>query len=162
MTRSTALIALGSNLGDRSAHLSAALDAIAQLPDTAIIATSSIHETDPVGPPGQGPYLNAVCRIETAIEPRELLETLLDIERSRGRDRDQEQRWGSRTLDLDLILYADRVIDEPGLTLPHPRLHERAFVLDPAAEVASELVVPTLGCSIADLVQRLRASAPVS
>ena len=159
MDGESALIALGSNLdsdaGNRAAHIAAGFAAIAALPRTAVVDVSSVHETDPVGPPGQMRYLNAAARVVTGLPPRELLETLLEIERSRGRDRVDEARWGPRTLDLDLLIYADRVIDEPGLTVPHPRLHERLFVLAPASEIACEMRVPGAGATIGELLERL-------
>jgi len=160
----TALIALGSNLdshlGDRAAHLRAGFDGIAALPGTALIDASGTHEPEPVGPPGQQRYLNAAARVETALSPRTLLAGLLAIELSRGRDRGAEPRWGPRTLDLDLLLYGDRVIDEPGLTVPHPRLHERPFVLEPASEIASGMVAPGHGATIGELLARLRRLDP--
>ena len=140
-----AWVALGSNVGDRAAHLAYALDAIVRVPGVQRVRRSSIHETDPVGPPGQGPYLNAVAEIETTLAPRVLLAALLAIERERGRDRTQEVRFGPRTLDLDLLAWGDAVpggpaaIDVPGLTVPHPRMHARAFVLEPLAELAPSL-----------------------
>ncbi|MEQ8769948.1 MAG: 2-amino-4-hydroxy-6-hydroxymethyldihydropteridine diphosphokinase [Phycisphaerales bacterium] len=140
-----AAIALGSNLGDRTKHLDAGVLAIAELETTRTMALSEYVETDPIGPAGQGAYLNAAMVIETSLEPRALLDAMLDIERANGRDRDREERWGPRTLDLDLLLYANRVIDEPGLTLPHPRMHERMFVLGPLAQIAPGLEVPGRG-----------------
>ncbi len=155
----TACVALGSNLGDRRAHIAAATEAIASLPKTRLVAASMIHETPPVGPPGQDHYLNACLRIQTALAPRNLLDALLAIERERGRVRDPEHRWGPRTLDCDLVLYADRTIDEPGLTVPHPRLHERLFVLKPLAEVAADLRVPGHDATVAQLLDALLRSA---
>ena len=137
-----AWVALGSNVGDRAAHLAHAFEAIARVPGVRRVRRSSVRETDPVGPPGQGPYLNAVAEVETTLAPRALLLALLAIERERGRDRTQEVRFGPRTLDLDLLAWGDAVpggpaaIDVPGLTVPHPRMHARAFVLEPLAELA--------------------------
>ena len=137
-----AYVALGSNVGDRAAHLAAARAAMAALPGTVVVATSRVVETDPVGPPGQGPYLNAVDVVRTTLAPRVLLEALLAIERTRGRDRSRELRHGPRTLDLDLLAYGDAVpggparIEAPALQVPHPRMHERAFVLVPLSDVA--------------------------
>lgn len=148
---------MGSNLGDRAALLEAAAAAIASLPLTSPLARSRTIETQPVGPPGQGPYLNAVILVSTALPPRELLDQLLGIERAHGRQRGPGQRWGPRTLDLDLLLYGDRTIDEPGLEVPHPRLHERAFVLIPLAEVASGWPVPGAGATVGRLLERLEA-----
>ena len=167
-----AAIALGSNLdsppplefspGDRAAHLAAARAAIAKLKGTVLLSASKNHETEPVGnAPGQdagGMYLNAAVTIETTLSPRQLLDALLEIERTRGRDRAKEERWGPRTLDLDLLLYADRVIDEPGLVVPHPRLAERRFVLEPLAEVAWEWKVPGVLKSVGELLAELARS----
>ncbi len=152
-----AAIALGSNLGDRTRHLDAGVLAIAEFEGTRTMALSEYIETDPVGPAGQGAYLNAAMVVETSIKPRALLDALLEIERANGRDRDAEQRWGPRTLDLDLLLYADRVIDEPGLTIPHPRMHERMFVLEPLMQIAPGLDVPGRG-TVRDLHATLRAA----
>jgi len=121
-----AFIALGSNLGDRVAHLAAARDGIAALPDTRVVATSDVEETAPIGPAGQGPYLNQMLEIETALAPVALLDALLDIERTRGRLRDGT-RWTARTLDLDLVLYGDVEVRSPRLVVPHPELPNRAF-----------------------------------
>lgn len=144
--RARAYVALGSNLGDRAGALLTARVALARRADTHVMAASRIWETEPVGPPGQGEYLNAVLVVETTLGARDLLERMLDIERGAGRDRPGESaRWGPRILDLDLLIYADEHIDEPGLEVPHPRLHERTFVLEPLCEVAPELVHPTLG-----------------
>jgi 2-amino-4-hydroxy-6-hydroxymethyldihydropteridine diphosphokinase len=115
-----------------------------------VVRRSTVHETDPVGPPGQGPYLNAVAELATSLSARQLLATLLDIERARGRDRAAEVRFGPRTLDLDLLAWGPatpggRSIDVPGLQVPHPRMHERRFVLDPLAEIAPEVASRAVG-----------------
>jgi 2-amino-4-hydroxy-6-hydroxymethyldihydropteridine diphosphokinase len=133
-----AFVGLGSNLGDREATIRSA---VAQL-DVARVST--LRETDPVGLLDQPRFLNGVAELETELPPRALLERLLEVERSLGRTR-EGPRFGPRTIDLDLLLYDDAVLDEPGLTLPHPRLHERAFVLEPLAELAPDLVVPGRG-----------------
>ncbi|MEZ6233532.1 MAG: 2-amino-4-hydroxy-6-hydroxymethyldihydropteridine diphosphokinase [Phycisphaerales bacterium] len=156
-----AAIALGSNIqtpeATRRSHLDAAIRALEDPPRTRVIAASEPIETEPVGPAGQGPYLNAAAILETTLSPRGLLARLLEIERSRGRDRAAEQRWGARTLDLDLLLYDDLVIDEPGLTIPHPRMRDRRFVLEPLAAIAPEWIVPGVGATVAALLERLAA-----
>lgn len=133
---------MGSNLGDRRGFIEAALRDIGALAGTRVLACSGLIETDAVGPGAQGAYLNGAARLETTLPPRELLTALLAIEAAHGRDRAGEPRWGARTLDLDILLYGERIIDEPGLSVPHPRLHERAFVLIPLAQIASDLVLP--------------------
>lgn len=150
-----AAIAIGSNLGDRVAHMRFALDALARLPSTQLLAASNLLETEPVGDVPQGRYLNAAALVLTRLAPRELLAHLLALERQRGRERSVGTRWGPRTLDLDLLVFGDRVIDEPGLTVPHPRLRERRFVLEPLACVAPDLRVPPDGATAAELLARL-------
>jgi len=141
-----AAIGLGSNLGDRAAHLDAARRELATLGE--IVATSSVYETAPVGGPDQGPYLNAVVVLDTELPARRLLEECLAIEAAAGRQR--RERWGPRTLDLDLLVYGAETIDEPGLTVPHPRMRERRFVLDPLAEAWPGATLPD-GTAVADL-----------
>ena len=138
-----AYIALGANLDDPLGQLRAALDAVAALPDSRMLRTSSFYRTAPVGAPGQPDYLNAVAALETGLAPDDLLAALLEIEHDFGRRR--EYRNAPRTLDLDLLLYDDAVIDRPHLQIPHPRLHLRAFVLVPLAEIAPELRLPGRG-----------------
>jgi 2-amino-4-hydroxy-6-hydroxymethyldihydropteridine diphosphokinase len=133
-----AYVGLGANLGDREGTIRAA---VAELPG--VVAVSTLRETDPVGVTEQPRFLNGVVALETELSPRELLDVLLAVERRLGRER--RERWGPRTIDLDLLLYGDEVIDEDGLTIPHPRLHERRFVLEPLADLAPKLVVPGLG-----------------
>ena len=142
-------ISLGSNLGDRRAHLEYAIDAL-QL-DLTDIAVSSFVETEPVGVgPEHGAYLNAAIVGRTQLTPRILLERLLEIEEERGRARPY---WmAPRTLDADLVLYGDSVIEEDGLTVPHPRFRERAFVLQPLAEIAPDMIDPVTGKRIAELL----------
>lgn len=146
-------MALGSNLGERQGHLQAAVDALARLPDSDWLACSRVYETAPVGGPEQGAYLNAVVRLRTRLPARALLERLLAIERERGRVRGLE-RWQARSLDLDLLLYGDRVLDEPGLSVPHPRLPERLFVLLPLCEVAAGERDPRSGETFDALARR--------
>jgi 2-amino-4-hydroxy-6-hydroxymethyldihydropteridine diphosphokinase len=142
-----AYVGLGANLGDREETIRAA---VAELPD--VVAVSPLRETDPVGVTDQPQFLNGVAALETELAPRELLDVLLAIERRLGRER--RERWGPRTIDLDLLLYGDEVIDEDGLKIPHPRLHERRFVLEPLADLAPQLVVPGLG-GVEDLLAEL-------
>jgi 2-amino-4-hydroxy-6-hydroxymethyldihydropteridine diphosphokinase len=129
-----AFVALGSNLGDREARLDAAIAALRTTPGIAALEVSRLYESEPVGPPGQGPYLNAVARFESDLEPRALLERLLVIEAAAGRRR-SATRNEARVLDLDLLLHGETRLAEPDLVVPHPRLHERAFVLEPLAEL---------------------------
>jgi len=139
----TAFIGIGSNLGDRETHLRRALDLLAAEDDIAVVAVSGLRETEPVGPVEQGPFLNGAVQVSTNLPPRQLLERLLDVEQRLGRVRDV--RFGPRTIDLDLLVYGGETADEPGLTLPHPRLHERRFALEPLAELDPRLVVPGRG-----------------
>ncbi|TBR39011.1 MULTISPECIES: 2-amino-4-hydroxy-6-hydroxymethyldihydropteridine diphosphokinase [Dyella] len=145
----TAYIALGSNLGDSEAHLEQAADALNQLPDTRVTATSRLFRTPPWGPIAQPPFLNAVVAVETGLSPHALLASMLGIERAAGRIRDQ--RWGPRTLDLDLLHMEGVSLHDEVLTLPHPRIAERAFVLLPLNDVAPNLVIPGQGV-VADLL----------
>ena len=148
-------VALGSNLGDRAAHLARAVEAMGRLPGTRVVALSPVFETDPVGPGPQGPHLNAVARLHSALSPRAILEGLQAIEAAAGRTRGGG-RWGARTLDLDLLLHGARIIAEPDLQVPHPRLAERAFVLEPLAALAPTLRHPVLGPCMATLARRVR------
>jgi 2-amino-4-hydroxy-6-hydroxymethyldihydropteridine diphosphokinase len=153
-----ALIALGSNLGDRAATLEAAVTAIERLPQTHLLARSSWSESAPVGSAPQGTYLNGVVLVETAIGPLELLDRLQTIETTAGRVR--TVHWGPRTLDLDLLLYDDVVRDDQRLTLPHPRMTLRRFVLEPAAQIAAEMVDPTSRMTIGQLWARYGSTPP--
>jgi 2-amino-4-hydroxy-6-hydroxymethyldihydropteridine diphosphokinase len=139
-----AYIGLGSNLGDRNAMLRRALDALAHEPELDIVAVSAFRETDPVGYVEQPRFLNGVAAIETSLTAHELLERLLTVERVLGRRREGPSQ-GPRTIDLDLLLFGDEVVDEPELRVPHPRLHERRFALEPLAELAPGLEVPGRG-----------------
>jgi 2-amino-4-hydroxy-6-hydroxymethyldihydropteridine diphosphokinase len=138
-----AYIGLGANVGPREVTLLRAVDLLAEEDDVEVLAVSQLRETDPVGIVDQPRFLNGAAQIDTSLPPRALLELLLRIEQSLGRVR--EERWGPRTVDLDLLVYGDLTVDEPGLRVPHPRLHERRFALEPLAELDPELVVPGLG-----------------
>jgi 2-amino-4-hydroxy-6-hydroxymethyldihydropteridine diphosphokinase len=140
-----AFVGLGSNLGDRETTLRAAVGRLGSLPETEVRSVSAFRDTEPVGYVHQPRFLNGAVELETALGPRELLGALLDLERDFGRDRSSSPPQGPRTLDLDLLLYGDEAIDEPGLEVPHPRLHERAFVLEPLAELDAALEVPGRG-----------------
>jgi 2-amino-4-hydroxy-6-hydroxymethyldihydropteridine diphosphokinase len=145
-----AYVGLGSNLGEREATLREALTRLSELDGVAVVAVSSFRETDPVGNADQPRFVNAAAELETSLGPRELLERLLEVERSLGRDRTREERWGPRTVDLDLLLYGDETVGEPGLEVPHPRLAERAFVLEPLVELDPGLRLPD-GRALRDL-----------
>jgi 2-amino-4-hydroxy-6-hydroxymethyldihydropteridine diphosphokinase len=134
-----AYVGLGSNLGDREENIRRALERLEELGS---VRASGVRETDPVGVTDQPKFLNAVAELETGLPARELLERLLEIERQLGRNRAAETRWGPRTIDLDLLLFGDETIDEPGLTVPHPRLAERRFVLEPLHELDPALALP--------------------
>jgi len=147
------LIALGGNVGDVRATFRKAIANICGMTQAALLARSSDYITPPWGEEDQPPFINACIEIETSLDPHALLFSLHKVERKFGRDRDNETRWGPRTLDLDLIAYDDIRLDKPELTLPHPRLFERAFVLVPLAEIAPERVIA--GRRIADALARL-------
>jgi 2-amino-4-hydroxy-6-hydroxymethyldihydropteridine diphosphokinase len=138
-------VGLGSNLGDRESTLRAAVGRLRGLPEVEVRRVSTLRDTDPVGPVPQPRFLNGVVELETGLSPRMLLGALLELERAFGRDRTAALAQGPRTLDLDLLLYDDRKIEEPGLEVPHPRLHERRFVLEPLAELDPGLQVPGRG-----------------
>ena len=145
-----AYVGLGSNLGEREATLREALTRLSELDGVAVAAVSSFRETDPVGNVDQPRFLNAAAEIETSLGPRELLDRLLEVERSLGRDRSREERWGPRTVDLDLLLYGGETVAETGLEVPHPRLAERTFVLEPLLELDPGLRLPD-GRALVDL-----------
>jgi 2-amino-4-hydroxy-6-hydroxymethyldihydropteridine diphosphokinase len=150
------LVALGSNLGDRLANLQAGLREIADADGVDVVAVSPIYETAPVGgPDGQGPYLNAALAADVAIDAESLLGMLHRIEE--GRERSRDVYWGPRTLDLDLLVHGNLVVDTPTLQVPHPRMHERRFVMVPVCDIAPDLVHPTLGRTMRDLLADLPA-----
>jgi 2-amino-4-hydroxy-6-hydroxymethyldihydropteridine diphosphokinase len=151
-----AWIGLGGNVGDASARLRSAFDALARMPSTRLLRHSRLYRTPPWGVAGQPDFINAVAELETRLAPRELLQALLAIERANGRCRGGE-RWGPRTLDLDLLVYGDLQYEGPGLTVPHPRIGGRAFVLVPLAEVAADLRIPGSD-TVRELLARLDAA----
>lgn len=140
-----AYVGLGSNVGDPEQQVARAIGALQALPASRLQAQSAGYRSLPWGDPDQDDYINAVVAIDTTLTPQQLLAELLAIELAQGRDRSSGRRNGPRTLDLDLLLHGDALVDEPGLQLPHPRLHERAFVLLPLAEIAPDLVIPGHG-----------------
>ena len=152
-----AYLGLGSNLGDRRQYLRRALDRVAER--CVVKKVSSLYETEPVGCPGPEKFLNAVAHIATALPPRGLLAFLRDIETDQGRVR--RVRSEPRTLDLDILFYDDQVIEVEDLVIPHPRLHERSFVLIPLAEIAPDLIHPALSATTSDLAQRLSSHEAV-
>ena len=139
----TAFVGIGSNLGDREAHLARAIELLSAEDGIEVSAVSEIRETEPVGPVEQGSFLNGAVQVGTELAPRELLDRLLGIEQRMGRIR--RERYGPRTIDLDLLLYGDEVVDEPGLIVPHPRLKERRFALEPLSDLDPSLTIPGAG-----------------
>ena len=150
MTR--AYVGLGANLGSREETLGRAVELIGQAPGVDVVAVSELRETDPVGVLEQPRFLNGAVALETTLTARELLDLLLDVERELGRVR--AERWGPRVLDLDLLLYGDETLDERGLRVPHPRLHERRFALEPLAELDPDLAIPARG-RVSELLARI-------
>jgi 2-amino-4-hydroxy-6-hydroxymethyldihydropteridine diphosphokinase len=140
-----AFVGLGGNLGDAVAALRSAVQALSGLPQTRLLQASNLYRTPAWGLQQQPDFINGVAMLETQLDPRALLEALLGVERDFGRDREAGSRWGPRTLDLDLLLYGDAVIGEPGLQVPHPHLHERAFALVPLLEIAPDILIPGQG-----------------
>ena len=153
-----AFVGLGSNLGEREVTLRAAIGRLRGLPEVDVVQVSSFRDTEPVGPVDQPRFLNGVVELETGLTARALLGALLELERAFGRDRSAGPPHGPRTLDLDLLLYGAETIDEPLLNVPHPRLHERRFVLEPLAELDPDLEVPGQG-SVQALLAKLDSGA---
>jgi 2-amino-4-hydroxy-6-hydroxymethyldihydropteridine diphosphokinase len=151
--QTTAFVGIGSNLGDRETNLARAIELLSAEDGIDVVAVSEIRETEPVGPVEQGPFLNGALQVETSLPPGELLERLLTVESRLGRVR--AERWGPRSIDLDLLLYGDETIDAPGLNVPHPRLHERRFVLEPLADLDPGLEIPERG-SVSALLAELK------
>jgi 2-amino-4-hydroxy-6-hydroxymethyldihydropteridine diphosphokinase len=147
-----AFVGLGANLGDREGAIRSALELLAARDGVEVVAVSTLRDTAPVGRVDQPRFLNGAAELETTLPPRDLLEALFDVERELGRER--RERWGPRAIDLDLLLYGAEQVDEPELTVPHPRLHVRGFVLEPLAELDAELDVPGRG-RVTDLLARL-------
>jgi 2-amino-4-hydroxy-6-hydroxymethyldihydropteridine diphosphokinase len=152
-----AYIGLGANLGDREATIGRALELLAERPGIEVIGVSQLRETEPWGYTNQPAFVNGAAAVLTSLSAALLLDALLDVERELGRSR-RGLRYGPRTIDLDLLLYGDNVIDEPGLAVPHPRLHERSFALEPLLDLDPDLVVPRQG-RVAELLAALH-SAP--
>jgi 2-amino-4-hydroxy-6-hydroxymethyldihydropteridine diphosphokinase len=159
MPKVDAYIGIGSNLGDRRDFCSRALGLLGMLPRSALSGYSSGYETEPVGDVG-GPFLNLVARIETKLPAKRLVEILLETERGLGRD--LEDRKGPRTIDLDLLLYGNQVLNESGLIVPHPRLHLRRFVLAPLAELAPDFRHPVLRLTVSALLEGIKDAHRVS
>lgn len=149
-----AYIALGSNLGERQANLQRAVATLCGHPEIALLKQARIIETAPLGPSGQEPYLNTVLEIETSLTARQLLATCLDVEDYLGRER--KGKWAARTIDLDLILFGNEIIDEPGLSVPHMEMCNRRFVLEPLCEIAPDFIHPVLNMRVYQLLERLR------
>jgi len=153
------LIACGSNVGQSRQHLADAGDLLRSMPGLTLLATSRIRETRPVGgPAGQAPFMNGAFLVETEFAADEMLGVLTAIENTLHRQR--FERWGPRTIDLDLLLYDDLVVEQPGLTIPHPRMTTRRFVLEPCAEIAPNFVHPLAGCSVQDLLDNISVAHP--
>jgi len=153
------LIGCGSNLGDRREQLDRAVELLRCMPGVTFRAVSRFRETRPVGgPAGQSAFLNGACLIETDLAAQEVLAMLMAVENTLHRDR--RERWGARSIDLDLLLYDDLVVETDALTLPHPRMATRRFVLEPSAEIAADLPFPSVGCSVGDLLDNISAPHP--
>lgn len=152
-----AFLGMGGNVGDVPTTLTEAMWAIDSLPQTSIRAQSKFYRTPPWGRTDQPEFVNAVVELQTRLTPRVLLNYLLEIETRFGRERDEGEKWGPRELDLDLLTFGEERIDEPGMHIPHPHLHERAFVLVPLAEIAPSLEIPEVG-TVSDLLAGVSAA----
>ena len=160
--KTNAFIGIGSNVGDRHAYIEQARLSIAALDQTELIAMSSVHETDPVGPVEQGKFLNAAAQVCTTLSAAELLAGLCAIESEAGRDADDVRvKWGPRTLDLDLLLFGNELISDDNLVVPHPLMHERWFVLKPLAELDAGLVHPLLEMTVGALLDHVESTKQV-
>jgi 2-amino-4-hydroxy-6-hydroxymethyldihydropteridine diphosphokinase len=148
----TAYIGIGSNLGNPERNCLEAIDKIGQIPNCEVVRVSKLYRTEPVGVDGQGWYVNCVAAISTGMFPQALMERLLAIEEDMGRVRDG-RRWLARVIDLDILLYGREIIHEKNLTVPHPLMHRRRFVMNPMADLAPDLTHPSLGKSMSELLQ---------
>lgn len=148
-TMNIVCIGIGSNLGNRAAYVNFAREQLDELPDTHLAGFSSLHETAPVGPQDQDYFINAAAVIHTLLSPEQLIQHLMWIEQLTGRER--REKWGPRTLDLDILLFGDQIVNTPDLTIPHPHMHERAFVLNPLNEIAPDHLHPILNQTVAQL-----------
>jgi len=150
----TAYIGIGSNLGDKLNNCRKSVEMTGRIPDTSVTAQSLFYRTEPVGVEGQDWYVNGVISLSTGLSAQDLLKNLLDIEQIMGRKR--KKKWDSRTIDLDILLYGQEVIEEEDLTIPHPLMHLRRFVLEPMFQLAPDLIHPVLGKSMAGLLEDFR------
>jgi len=155
----TAYIGIGSNMGERESYCEEAVRLVSRFPDTSIDVISSLYETAPVERTDQDWFINCVAAVRTTLSPRDLLRACQEVEQFLGRKR--SVRFGPRTIDMDILYYADRIIQEPGLTIPHPRAHERRFVLEPLAEIAPELEHPVVRKTVLQILKELPADQEV-